>query len=166
MSRLKRKPFKRKVPAWAKEPREERVYQMPSLPDPSAFRQPQPIVDGAAAIAKDNAVRSVAYQRAVASLPCIICGVPGYSQAAHGSKGKGTSRKACDMTLFPACCDRPGVRGCHLQLDQGALYSKDVRRALEPVWAADTQRRVYLMGMWPRKLPIPAAIAILKDSPV
>ena len=61
--------------------------------------------------------------------------------------------KACDLlTLFPACCDRPGVRGCHSQLDQGALFTKAVRRELEPVWAADTQRRIKAMGLWPTNL--------------
>ena len=105
---------------------------------------------------KSQPVRSAAYRRIVASLPCVICGVPGYSQAAHGSDGKGMGIKACDLkTLFPACCDRPGVRGCHSRIDQGALFSKAVRHELEPVWAADTQRRIYAMGKWPKNLPYP-----------
>ena len=108
----------------------------------------------AAPIPKAAPVRSEAYRRAVATLPCAICGVPGYSQAAHGSEGKGMGIKACDLTLFPACCDRPGVRGCHGQLDQGALFAKSVRRELEPVWAADTQRRILAMGLWPKALPL------------
>lgn len=110
---------------------------------------------GAAPITKAAPVRNEAYRRAVASLPCVICGVPGYTQAAHGSEGKGMALKACDLTIFPACCDRPGVRGCHSQLDQGALFAKAVRRELEPVWAADTRRRVHAMGLWPVGLPHP-----------
>lgn len=106
-------------------------------------------------IPKSQPVRNEAYRRAVASLPCVICGVPGYSQAAHGSTGKGMGIKACDLTLFPACCDRPGVRGCHSRLDQGALCCKVVRRALEPVWAADTQRKIHAMGLWPKGVPYP-----------
>ena len=62
--------------------------------------------------------------------------------------------KACDLTLFPACCDRPGVRGCHSQLDQGALFTKAVRRELEPVWAADTRRKLLALGLWPKALPL------------
>ena len=105
---------------------------------------------------KSQPVRSAAYRRIVASLPCCICGVPGYSQAAHGSDGKGMGIKACDLkTLFPACCDRPGVRGCHSRLDQGALLSKAARHALEPVWAADTQRKIHAMGLWPKGIPYP-----------
>lgn len=105
------------------------------------------------AIPKAHPVRNEAYRRAVASLPCVICKVPGYSQAAHGSAGKGMGLKACDTTLFPACCDRPGMRGCHSQLDQGALFKKAVRHELEPVWAADTQRRIYALGLWPKNMP-------------
>ncbi len=105
---------------------------------------------------KSQPVRSTAYRRIVASLPCCICGVPGYSQAAHGSDGKGMGIKACDLkTLFPACCDRPGVRGCHSRLDQGALFTKAVRHQLEPAWAADTQRKIHAMGKWPKAIPYP-----------
>ena len=106
----------------------------------------------AAPIPKAAPVRSEALRRAVASLPCVICGMNGYSQAAHGSEGKGMGIKACDLTLFPACCDRPGVRGCHSLLDQGALFTKAVRREMEPVWAADTQRRLLAMGLVPLSL--------------
>lgn len=104
-------------------------------------------------ITKAHPVRNEAYRRAVASLPCVICKVPGYSQAAHGSAGKGMGLKACDTTLFPACCDRPGVRGCHSQLDQGAMFKKVVRHELEPVWAADTQRQIMALGLWPKNMP-------------
>ena len=47
----------------------------------------------AAPIPKAAPVRSEAYRRAVATLPCAICGVHGYSQAAHGSEGKGMGIK-------------------------------------------------------------------------
>ena len=32
--------------------------------------------------------------------------------------------------------------------------TKAVRRELEPVWAADTQRRILAMGLWPKNLPL------------
>ena len=105
-----------------------------------------------APIPKTAPVRSEAYRRAVATLPCAICGVAGHSQAAHANQGKGMGIKACDLTLFPACCDRPGVRGCHSQLDQADLFTKAVRRTLEPAWAADTQRRLLAMGLVPASL--------------
>lgn len=124
---------------------------------PGVFRLPAAVATQALAIHKSAPVRSEAYRRAVAQLPCVICGIYGYSQAAHANTGKGMGMKACDLTLFPACADRIGMRGCHSKLDQGALFAKYVRRELEEAWAADTQRRVRLAGLWPKSLPYPPA---------
>ena len=106
-------------------------------------------------IPKAQPVRSEAYRRAVASLPCCICGIAGQSQAAHGSGAgtavcKGMGLKSCDLTCFPACALR-----CHPALDQAALFSKAARHQLEPVWAADTQRKIQAMGKWPKGLAYP-----------
>ena len=154
---MKRTPLKRAAPATKSQSNQAAALTSQAL---TAIKTRAPLrastyaapTEPAAPIAKAAPVRSEALRRAVASLPCVICGMPGYSQAAHGSEGKGMGIKACDLTLFPACCDRPGVRGCHSQLDQGALFTKAVRRELEPVWAADTQRRIKAMGLWPTNL--------------
>ena len=103
---------------------------------------------------KSQPVRNEAYRRAVASLPCVICGIAGQSQAAHGSGAgtavcKGMGLKSCDLTCFPACLF------CHQALDQGAMFSKAVRHQLEPAWAADTQRKIHAMGKWPKAIPYP-----------
>ncbi|WP_440111748.1 hypothetical protein [Acidovorax sp. BL-A-41-H1] len=151
---MKRTGFKPR--AQHREPRDpDRVRSTPTV-SAGAWRTPR-AVDAAPTeqIAKTAPVRSEALRRAVASLPCAICGVYGYSQAAHGSEGKGAGIKACDLTLFPACCDRPGVRGCHGRIDQGALFTKAVRRELEPVWAADTRRKLVALGLWPKGVPVP-----------
>jgi hypothetical protein len=95
------------------------------------------------------------YRRLVALLPCKNCGVGSYSQAAHPNTGKGMGAKTDDRLCFPLCCDRPGVRGCHPQFDQAALFPKHVRRALEPAWARDTQRQIISLGLWPKDLPVP-----------
>lgn len=136
---LKRAGFKRNVYV--------RIPMAP--PQPVRATAPAVFTDRAQAQPKESPVRSEPYRRAVASLPCKICGIAGYSQAAHGNKGKGMGIKACDLTLFPACCDRPGVQGCHSKIDQGALLSKSARRLLEPAWAADTRRQVQAMGLMP-----------------
>ena len=104
---------------------------------------------------KSQPVRSEAYRRIVASLPCVICGIAGQSQAAHGSGAgtavcKGMGLKSCDLTCFPVCALR-----CHPALDQHALFTKAVRHQLEPVWAADTRRKIHAMGLWPKNLPYP-----------
>lgn len=144
--------FKSRVP---RRPDPDRVRSMPTV-NPGAFRLAVPVASAPAAqVAKAAPVRSEAYRRAVASLPCAICGIFGYSQAAHANQGKGMGLKACDLTCFPACGPRPGIQGCHAALDQGALFTKVVRRELEPVWAADTQRRIHTMGLWPAGIPYP-----------
>ena len=46
-------------------------------------------------------IRSEYYRRYVAALPCIHCGLEGYSQAAHANNsifGKGMGQKAHDCT--------------------------------------------------------------------
>ena len=35
------------------------------------------------------------------------------------------------------------------------MFSKAVRHQLEPVWAADTQRKIHAMGKWPKGIPYP-----------
>lgn len=152
---MRRTGFKTRAPqAMARNP--DRVRSMPTVV-PGAFRAPEPVAsEPSARVEKSAPVRSEAYRRAVATLPCVICGVPGYSQAAHANTGKGMGLKACDLTCFPACGPRPGIHGCHAALDQGALFTKAVRRELEPVWAADTQRRILAMGLWPENMQKPA----------
>lgn len=108
-------------------------------------------------VAKAEPIRSKAYLRLVAQLPCKHCGIWGYSQAAHANTGKGMGIKACDLQTFPLCADRPGQRGCHSLFDQGALLGKDARRLMEPAWVADTQRQIQVMGLWPKKYQFPAS---------
>lgn len=153
---MRRTGFKSRAPqALARDP--DRVRSMPTV-TPGAFRAPDPVASAPAAqVEKAAPVRNEAYRRLVAAMPCVICGMVGYGQAAHGSAGKGMGIKASDLELFCLCADRPGVRGCHSLLDQGALFTKAVRRELEPVWAADTQRRIQALGIWPKNMQKPAA---------
>lgn len=152
---MKRTGFKGRAPQ-AQNSDPDRVRSMPAVV-PGAFRAPEPVASAPAArVEKSAPVRNEAYRRLVAAMPCVICGMVGYGQAAHGSAGKGMGIKASDLELFCLCADRPGVRGCHSLLDQGALFTKAVRRELEPVWAADTQRRIQAMGLWPKNMQKPA----------
>lgn len=149
---LKRTSLRPRAPRSEQQRGPDRLRSVPTV-TPGAFRAPQPVATTSAEpVTKDAPVRSEAYRRAVATLPCAICGAPGYSQAAHANTGKGMGMKACDLTCFPACGPRPGFQGCHAALDQGALFLKAVRRELEPAWAADTQRRLLTMGLVPASL--------------
>ena len=151
---MRRTAFKSRAPdQFARDP--DRVRHVPSV-TPGAFRVPEPVNNAPAArVEKSAPVRSEAYRRLVAAVPCVICGLVGYGQAAHGSAGKGMGIKASDLELFCLCADRPGVRGCHSLLDQGALFTKAVRREREPVWAADTRRKLLALGLWPKGVPVP-----------
>lgn len=145
---MKRTGFRPRAPR--REQRDpDRVRATPTV-TPGAFRAPQPVVAGPAAAPKDQTIRSKAYLRLVAQLPCLHCGIWGHSQAAHANTGKGMALKACDLQTFPLCADRPGQRGCHSYFDSGALFSKEARRLIEPAWVADTQRRIQAMGVWPK----------------
>ncbi len=73
---------------------------------------------------KEVRFESEALRRAVASLPCVLCGKVGETQAAHANRhGKGAMRKA-DDSLVAACCV-----ACHHELDQGKTMTRDERRA-------------------------------------
>ena len=108
----------------------------------------------AAPIPKAAPVRSEAYRRAVAALPCIACGIQGYSQAAHlPPEAKGM--KQSDLLTFPLCCTRVGIPGCHQDYDQYRLFPRDAAMTVGRAWAADTQRRIQAMGLWPKGVPVP-----------
>lgn len=138
-----------------REPRDpDRVRATPTV-TPGEFRAPQSVVAAPVAAPKAEFIRSKAYLRLVAQLPCKHCGIWGHSQAAHANTGKGMGTKACDLQTFPLCADQPGQRGCHSLFDQGALFSKEARRLIEAAWVADTQRQIHAMGVWPEKYPYP-----------
>lgn len=106
-------------------------------------------------VPKAEPVRSEAYRRLVAGLPCIYCGIEGISQHAHANQGKGMALKVCDLMGFPLCCDQPGRKGCHPKLDQGALFTKIVRREVELEWARRTVRFLLAADRWPNGLRVP-----------
>ena len=147
---LKRTPFKRKQPVHAAAERAPRQLYRLARPCSAAV-----ISSTVVTMPKDAPVRSDLYRRLVASLPCIMCGVEGFTQHVHGSQGKGMALKACDLFAFPLCCTRPGEIGCHAMLDQGALLSKEARRLTEPEWARRTVLTIIGQGLWPARLAVP-----------
>jgi len=106
-------------------------------------------------IQKEDVVRSETYRRIVASLPCMYCGIEGFTQHAHGNTGKGAGMKTDDRFAFPLCAARPGEMGCHARFDQGALFPKSVRRDIEIEWARRTVQYVIASDLWPRGLQVP-----------
>lgn len=96
---------------------------------PSVMREPVP---------KDEPVRDEEWRRLIATLPCSHCRIVGHSQAAHGPT-LGKSIKASDADVFPLCCDRPGVVGCHYQFDHYQLCDAADRYRLAEKWAAEAR---------------------------
>ena len=88
---------------------------------------------------KASRVRSEAYRRWVASLPCLACGVEGFSQAAHANYGKGMALKTCDLQTFALCGPHCGMPGCHQRHDLCDGMTRDERRELEQRYVQQTQ---------------------------
>ena len=109
-----------------------------------------------APVEKESPLRSEAYRRAVASLPCIHCGIEGYSQCAHANTGKGKSMKADDRCAMPLCCTRPGIEGCHAAFDQYRLLpgGREAHHAQGRAWAKKTRNQIQESGQWPVNLPM------------
>ena len=101
---------------------------------------------------KTKPMRSEDYRRLVASLPCAICGIEGYSQAAHADEGKGMGTKSDDSTCYPACSDRPGIVGCHTTMGATGKLGKEQRRETEKTLAMRTRAKIRRMGLSDRKV--------------
>ena len=135
-----------------------RPYVKPPKADPIPMRYSTAHVRQAAVTArcvvvpKSEPARHEGYRRLVALLPCHLCGIEWYSQAAHSNHGKGLALKSDDRECFAMCGPRPGNAGCHAGLDQGAIFSKAERRAFEQQAAQATRERIRAMGIWPADL--------------
>lgn len=91
---------------------------------------------------KRDTFRSVAWRKAVASLPCIHCGREEYIQAAHvNHREKGMGIKAPDCWTVPLCAV------CHAEFDQGKSYTKQQRRELMDEWVILTIRDLAEKGL-------------------
>ena len=144
----------RRPPRESAEARRERIARQGL----TCMERPRSVMSGSTAgpVPKTETVESEAYRRLVAKLPCIYCCVVGYSQAAHPNTGKGAGMKTSDLDCFPLCADRPGVRGCHSRFDQGALFSKEKRREIEPQWGRQTRAAIVGLFGWPQGVPMKA----------
>lgn len=109
------------------------------------------IADTVIARPKERRVEHECYRRLVAALPCINCGIAGYSQAAHPPpRGKGM--KEDDLECFPLCCTRPGITGCHFEFDQYRLIPAASMRAQAAAWGRQTRAAIERDGNWPTGL--------------
>ena len=103
-------------------------------------------------VPKTVPVKHAGYRRLVAALPCMVCRRFG-CQAAHANTGKGMGTKTDDRLTFPLCADGPGRTGCHTVFDQGVMFTRAERRAVEPQWCRATRQEIRDAGLWPENLP-------------
>ena len=160
---MKRTGFQRRAqPQTFTEDREQRLADRARRAMESAAPSPENVTMAAndqmfaAPITKENPLRSEPYRRLVASLPCIHCGIEGYSQHAHENSGKGARIKVDDRRAMPLCCTRPGIEGCHVAFDQYRLLpgGRDAHHDQGRAWAEQTRKQIEAAGHWPKKLPL------------
>ena len=88
-------------------------------------------------------------RRAIASLPCINCGIEGASQCAHANShpfGHGMGKKSHDYYAFSLCCERGN--NCHAKHDQHmAGLSAIARIDLEYEYIAKTHAQLWQRGL-------------------
>ena len=110
-----------------------------------------------ATLPKENAVYSEPYRRIVAAMPCVVCGIHGYSQAAHPPPtAKG--RKEYDRLTFALCTIHPDasgqlVNGCHFEFDQMQMVPREDMRSVAGHWAKQTRQQIRDAGQWPASVP-------------
>ncbi|TYK74346.1 hypothetical protein FSY45_19485 [Comamonas sp. Z1] len=107
------------------------------------------------AVPKEDAIEYEPYRRLVAKLPCMFCGIEGYSQHAHENENKGKGLKLDDRRAMALCCTRPGIEGCHVAFDQYRLLpgGRDAHVEQGKLWSAQTRQQLRREGRWPAKLP-------------
>jgi len=101
---------------------------------------------------KHQYVRSKKLLKLVAGLDCQSCGSGNMVQAAHtnwgGGKGRGVK---ADDNLVAALCLK-----CHYEIDQGKDMSKEERQEMWEQAHIATVKKLYIQGLWPVDVPIPA----------
>jgi hypothetical protein len=124
-----------------------RPDRIPMTPSKTGGRAVMALVTGdVVAVPKVLPIRSESYRRWVASLPCIVCRIEGYTQAAHPCGGRGLGQKASDLDCFPLCSTRPGHMGHHAEHDLLIEMTLVERRALEMVYIDQTRELARLEG--------------------
>jgi hypothetical protein len=86
-------------------------------------------------VLKENALESEAYRRLICTLPCMRCGIFGFTQACHADESKGMGLKTDDRTCWPGCGPHDGKPGCHHYVGTTGALGKLRRRELEREYA-------------------------------
>lgn len=109
---------------------------------------------GCAPVLKENAIQHEGYMALVRKLPCMRCGIVGFTQFCHADSGKGMAIKTDCRRGWPGCGPRPLTPGCHWIVGMTATYTKEQATALENEYGARTRAAVLESGLWPKTLPL------------
>jgi len=104
-------------------------------------------------IPKQNPLQHEAYMAAVRKLPCVRCGIVGFTQFCHADEGKGMGIKTDCRLGWPGCGPHDGQPGCHWWIGTSGLLGRDDRRAFERRAGILTREAIRFMGQWPASLP-------------
>ena len=111
---------------------------------------------------KHSYIRSKKLLKLVAGLDCQACGSGQMVQAAHtnwgGGKGRGVK---ADDNLVAALCLK-----CHYEIDQGKDMSKEERQEMWEQAHIATVKKLYIQGLWPVDVPLPAFTIDVQLSPL
>jgi hypothetical protein len=149
--------FTRYTPADPKQRYRERMGRTAVLMD-EVRRQEKPSVSmeggTTGAVPKENRIECEEYRAIVRTLPCMHCGIFGYTQFCHGDQGKGMGLKTDDRTGWPGCGPHDHRPGCHHLIGTSGTFAKETRRELEADYARRTRAEVLRLGLWPKNLPL------------
>ena len=101
---------------------------------------------------KSQPLQHEGYMAAVRTLPCMRCGVVGFTQFCHTDEGKGMGLKTDCREGWPGCGPRDGTPGCHWFVGTSGQLDRQARRDLEAHYARRTRIRILGMGLWPANL--------------
>lgn len=104
-------------------------------------------------IPKQESLQHEAYMAAVRKLPCIRCGIVGFTQFCHADEGKGMGLKTDCRLGWPGCGPHDGKPGCHWWIGTSGLLGRNDRRAFESRAGALTREAIRFQGQWPATLP-------------
>lgn len=123
--------------------------------------QPRPVVRAEPnaghrhrAVPKDAPLQHEGYMALVRRLPCIRCGVVGFSQFCHADEGKGMGLKTDCRLGWPGCGPRDSdTPGCHWYVGTSGRMGKEARRQFEAMAGRETREAIRSLGQWPATLP-------------
>lgn len=106
-----------------KRPQIERPPRAPAVRVENCRGVYRPVSGEATPVPKERYFHSEAWRRAVASLPCVLCGKHDDTQCAHRNEGKAAGKKLMDDCWCAALCT-----ACHRGIDQGKDFDREERR--------------------------------------